>query len=73
MHRRVLKSLLPTPPKYIQAGYRYLKLIRYMHWAIGQTFLRKQFLVVDRANRRVGFAPPLAGCNPLPAKKRVGG
>ena len=58
----------PTTPKHptLQAGYRYLKLIRYGHFAIGQTFLRRCFLVVDRAHRRVGFAPPSAGCSRPP-------
>lgn len=56
-----------------QAGYRYLKLIKYGHYAIGQTFLRKMYLVVDRANRRVGFAPPIAGCTPPPPGARSSG
>jgi hypothetical protein len=53
-----------------QSGYRYLKLIKYAHWAIGQTWLRKMYLVVDRANRRVGFAPPIPGCTPPPPTAR---
>lgn len=53
-----------------QSGYRYLKLIKYAHWAIGQTWLRRMYLVVDRANRRVGFAPPIPGCTPPPPTAR---
>lgn len=57
-----------------QSGYRYYKLIKYEHWAIGQTFLRKMYLVIDRAGRRVGFAPPIPGCAPpLPAARGGGG
>ena len=60
----------PTQHNKKQSGYRYLKLIKYAHWAIGQTWLRKMYLVVDRANRRVGFAPPIPGCTPPPPTAR---
>ena len=61
-------TILPLPPSLPpsspQGGFYFLKIIRYGHWAIGQTFLRTRYLEIDRARKRVGFAMPVPGCVP---------
>ncbi|KAM3569916.1 hypothetical protein VYU27_008007, partial [Nannochloropsis oceanica] len=62
--KEVVLTLTPADYLHNEGGFYFLKIIRYGHWAIGQTFLRRRYLEVDRANKRMGFAMPVEGCVP---------